>query len=72
MQNLWKMELATLERLRQQEQNKLNQLLLAGIEWENTREVRDAIAELDVVIYKRMNARFFFNPAEKKTREHRL
>lgn len=70
MQNLWQMDLASLEQLQQQEQGKLNQLLLAGAKWEETREIRDALAKLHIVIYKKMNAGSFSNPAEHLSREH--
>lgn len=70
MNDLWSLDRETLASLQKQEEDKLNQQLLAGAAWEDTASQRERIAELANVLYKKMNPGAFSDPAASALRDH--
>jgi hypothetical protein len=67
--DLWNMDFEDLRALYDLQTEKLHQALLQGTSWEETSELREKLASVHAVLYKKMNPDQFGNPAENKTRE---
>jgi hypothetical protein len=68
--NWWGLDTDVLTALYEAEKEKLKERLLDGVSWEDTREQRVVIAELSTILYKKLNPKYFTNPAEKANRRN--
>ena len=66
----WGLDTDVLTALYEAEKEKLKERLLEGVSWEETREQRVVIAELSTILYKKLNPKYFTNPAEKASRRN--
>jgi hypothetical protein len=62
------LDLDTLQALYQEENNRLQEALLAGAPWDSVREQKIKVTELAITIHKKKYP-LYFNPAEFSTRE---
>ena len=66
----WGLDTDVLTALYEAEKEKLKERLLEGVSWEETREQQVVIAELSTILYKKLNPKYFTNPAEKANRRN--
>jgi hypothetical protein len=66
---LWTLDFEDLRRLYDSTTEQLHQALLDGVPWEDTSELRESLAALHAVLYKKMNPDHFRNPAEFQNRQ---
>jgi len=68
---LMNMEISQIKSLYESEMERLHQMLLSGVPWQETSAQRDKIGAFYKVLYKKRNISSFSNPAEGNTRKDR-
>jgi hypothetical protein len=68
--NLNRLNLADLKNLYQKSQRQLQEELLEGASWHETKYIRDIITEISIEIHEKQFAGSGFSPAEFNSREH--
>jgi len=68
VQDWSELDLESLQVIYDNQTEHLQMLLLKGVPWEDTKDLRDEIAQVSVQLYKHLNPHHFDNPAEKKNR----
>lgn len=69
--DLWKLNKDDLNTLYERGMESLQQRLLSGSSWEETKDDRKQLAAISSILYKKHNPSHFRNPAEENRREIR-
>jgi hypothetical protein len=67
--DLWTMDKEQLNALYEREMEHLQQRLLNGASWDETRNDRKQLAAISSILYKKHNPEHFRNPAEENRRD---
>jgi len=69
--DLWRLNKEDLNTLYEREMERLQQRLLSGASWDETKDDRKQLAAISSVLYKKHNPAHFRNPAEENRRDKR-